>query len=171
MIQLVKICCVLGLLIAMGFGLSPRAEPGDSSVEERLQRLEDIESIRNLLIEYGRALDKRDFVAYGKLFAEDGSWGGGMGSATGPEEIGKMVEAGFGRMDPALYTDSNHVMTSMDIELHGDSATAWSRWLWVVVGDDNRPRIERGGYYDDTLVRENGVWKFKTRKATTEINR
>jgi hypothetical protein len=94
-----------------------------------------------------------------------------MGTATGPEEIGKMVEAGFGRMDPKQYTNSNHVMTSMDISLDGDTATAWSRWLWVIVGDDNKPRVERAGHYEDTLVRENGEWKFKERKAITEINR
>jgi hypothetical protein len=112
-------------LFSLGFGAALHAESGDGSVEDRLQRLEDREAIRSLLIDYGRALDKRDFTAYGKLFARNGTWKGGMGSATGPEEIGKMVEAGFGRMKPEQYTDSNHVMTSMDIELDGDTATAW----------------------------------------------
>lgn len=161
---------VFVLLLGLGIGTALHARAGGESVEDRLQKLEDIEEIRALLIDYGRALDKRDFTAYGKLFAKNGTWKGGMGSATGPEEIGKMVEAGFGRMDPAQYTDSNHVMTSMDIDLDGDSATAWSRWLWVVIGDDNKPRVERAGYYEDILVRENGQWKFKERKATTEIN-
>lgn len=142
-----------------------------STVEERLQKLEDIEAIRALLIEYGRALDKRDFKAYGALFAKDGSWKGGMGSATSPEKIEQMVRDGFSRMSPELYENSNHVMTSMDIEVNGDTATAWSRWLWVVEGTDGRPRLERGGYYEDTLVREDGQWKFKQRQAFTEINK
>lgn len=162
---------VFVLLITLGSGGVLHAEPHDGSVEERLQRLEDVEAIRSLLIDYGRALDKRDFTAYGKLFAKNGVWKGGMGSATGPEEIGKMVEAGFGRMKPEQYTDSNHVMTSMDIDLNGDTAAAWSRWLWVVVGDDGKPRVERAGHYEDTLVRENGQWKFLQRQAFTEINK
>jgi hypothetical protein len=59
----------------------------------------------------------------------------------------------------------------MDIELDGDAATAWSRWLWVVVGDDKKPRVERAGHYEDKLVRENGRWKFLHRQAFTEINK
>jgi uncharacterized protein (TIGR02246 family) len=143
----------------------------DNSVEARLQRLEDKEAIRSLLIDYGRALDARDFKAYGALFAKDGTWKGGMGSATSPQNIAKMVADGFSRMSPSLYEGSNHVMTSMDIELDGDTGKAWSRWLWVVVGSDGKPRVERGGRYEDTLVRENGEWKFRSRQAFTEINK
>ena len=119
-------------------------------------------------IDYGRALDKRDFVAYGRLFAKAGTWKGGMGSATTPQGIQKMVEDGFGKMSPDLYENSNHVMTSMDIEVHGDTATSWSRWLWVVKGADGKPRTERGGHYEDVLIRENGLWRFKIRQAFNE---
>jgi hypothetical protein len=150
-------------------GVAYTATPA-SSVEARLQRLEDKEAIHALLVAYGRALDARDFKAYGELFAKDGSWKGGMGGATGPANIAKMVSDGFGRMQPSLYEKSNHVMTSFDIEVNGDSGKAWSRWLWVVVGQDGKPSVHRGGHYEDTLVRENGKWKFKSRQAFTEIN-
>lgn len=142
-----------------------------AAVDERLQALEDTEAIRSLLIDYGRVLDQRDFEAYGLLFAADGAWSGGMGSATSPKEIENMVAAGFSRMSPALYENSNHVMTSFDVDIDGDTATAWSRWLWVVEGDDGRPRAERAGHYQDTLVREDGTWRFKQRQAVTEINK
>lgn len=142
-----------------------------SAVEQRVQQLEDTEAIRSLLIEYGRVLDRRDFDAYGRLFATDGSWTGGMGSATSPAAIGKMVEAGFAAMSPDLYENSNHVMTSFDVDIDGDTATAWSRWLWVVEGSDGRPQPERGGFYEDSLVRENGQWRFKDRRAVTELTR
>ncbi|MEE8428528.1 MAG: nuclear transport factor 2 family protein, partial [Gammaproteobacteria bacterium] len=42
------------------------------SIEDRMQRLEDREAIRELLVTYGRLLDKKDLVGYSKLFAEDG---------------------------------------------------------------------------------------------------
>ena len=160
------------LLLALSFGLGNfmgTARSADT-VEARLQKLEDTEAIRNLLVDYGRALDKRDFKAYGALFAKDGSWKGGMGTATGPDAIGEMVKAGFSRMSPSLYEKSNHMMTSFDVDLNGDTATAWSRWTWVVVGADGKPQPERAGYYEDTLTRENGAWKFVSRQATTEIN-
>ena len=162
------IFAALILVLAFVVGNTVRPAPSSLSVDQRLQKLEDTEAIRLLLIDYGRALDKRDFVAYGRLFAKDGTWKGGMGSATTPQGIQKMVEDGFGKMSPDLYQNSNHVMTSMDIEVHGDTATAWSRWLWVVRGADGKPRTERGGHYEDILIRENGLWRFKIRQAFNE---
>jgi uncharacterized protein (TIGR02246 family) len=159
------------LVASLALGSLAHTASSAASVEQRLQKLEDTESIRSLLIRYGRALDKRDFKAYGQLFAQDGSWKGGMGSATSPENIAKMVQQGFSKMSPTLYENSNHVMTSQDIEVDGDTAKAWSRWLWVVRGPDGSPHLERGGHYEDTLVRENGQWKFKTRQAFTEIDK
>ncbi len=159
---------VIGLSFAFS-NLAHRAEGADA-VEARLRRVEDVEAIRSLLVDYGRALDRRDFQAYGALFAQDGSWKGGMGTATGPDAIAKMVAAGFERMSPSLYENSNHVMSSFDIDVDGDTATAWSRWTWVVVGANGKPQPERAGHYEDTLVRERGEWKFQSRQAFTEIN-
>jgi hypothetical protein len=157
------------LILAFALGGVVHTATSSATLEQRVQKLEDTEAIRTLLVAYGRALDNRDFKAYGELFAKDGTWKGGMGSATSPDAIGKMVAAGFSRMSPKQYEKSNHVMTSLDISVDGDMAKAWSRWLWVVEGDDKRPRVERGGHYEDTLVRESGRWKFKSRQAVTEI--
>ncbi len=158
--------------LVLYFGVAQFAYTDESTtaLQTRMQRMEDKDEIHALLVAYGRALDKRDFPAYGALFAKEGTWKGGMGAATGPAAIAKMVEAGFGRMTPAQYTNSNHVMTSFDIAVNGDSATAWSRWLWVVVGANGKPQVERAGHYEDVLVREDGAWKFKSRQAFTEIN-
>ena len=158
------------VVLSLAFGHLIQTAEGADTAEVRLQKLEDVEAIRTLLVRYGRELDKRDFAAYGALFAQDGSWKGGMGTATGPDAIAKMVAAGFGRMEPSLYTNSNHVMSSFDIDVDGDTATAWSRWTWVVVGADGKPRPERAAHYADTLIREQGEWKFKSRQAFTEIN-
>jgi ketosteroid isomerase-like protein len=158
-------------VLAFGLGSVVHTASRNGTVEQRLQRLEDTEAVRSLLIAYGRALDARDFKAYGQLFAKDGTWKGGMGSATSPEGIAKMVQEGFGRMSRAQYENSNHVMSSLDINVDGDTAKAWSRWLWVVQGSDGKPRVERAGHYEDSLIRENGQWKFKSRQAFTEINK
>lgn len=165
------IIVALAIIASFGLGNVVHTASSDATVEERLQELEDIEAIRSLLIDYGRALDERDFKAYGQLFAENGTWKGGMGSAASPESIQKMVEEGFSRMSPELYENSHHLMTSLDIEINGDTAKAWSRWMWVVQGADGRPRTERSGHYEDALIRENGQWKFQKRRAVTEITR
>ncbi len=67
------------------------------SVEVRLQRLEDREEIRQLLTDYGRYLDKRDFDSFSRLFAEkEGEWIGGMGRAKGRQAIGTLMEDTIG---------------------------------------------------------------------------
>jgi hypothetical protein len=55
----------------------PQEHPGDKSLAARVQRLEDQEEIRMLLVDYGRSLDARDFAKYASLFAKDGEWSGG----------------------------------------------------------------------------------------------
>ena len=64
-----------------------------NAAEIRLQRLEDREAIRELLMDYGRFLDQRDFASFSQLFAEkDGEWNGGMGTAKGPQAIRRLME-------------------------------------------------------------------------------
>jgi hypothetical protein len=55
------------------------AAPRDSSAE-RLQRLEDREQILELLTAYGATLDRHDFAAFGRLFADDATYVSGPGS-------------------------------------------------------------------------------------------
>ena len=53
--------------------------------------------------------------------------------------------------------------------MKGDTATAWSRWTFIVPAADGKPVISQAGRYDDTLVRENGRWRFKRRTASNDI--
>jgi uncharacterized protein (TIGR02246 family) len=139
------------------------------SVQQRLQRMEDLEEIRELLVAYGRNFDKRDFAAYANLFAKEGVWVGGAAGAQsyqGPDAIREMVEKGY---PSSVFPGSYHVMSNFAIELTGaDTAKAWSRWMFVVNGVHKEPVIFRGGYYEDVLVREEGRWKFKRRVVATD---
>ena len=59
-----------------------------TELSERLRRLEDMEEIRRLYVDYGRHLDDGDTVAYASLFARDGKLRmGPVGRADGREEI------------------------------------------------------------------------------------
>jgi hypothetical protein len=139
------------------------------TTETRLQRLEDIEQIRRLLIAYGKHLDRRDFAAYAALFARDGVWDGGFGSSTGPAEIQAMLEKAM----PSPLIEGGqmnfHVMTSMDIEVEGDRGKAWSRWTFVGQDVEKRPQVLFAGRYDDELVREDGRWKFQRRTVSGDL--
>lgn len=139
------------------------------SVEERLRALEDRETIRELLVTYGRLLDDKDLRGYSNLFAEDGVWEGGIGSATGPTEIYGMLDRVYGQLAPDAYGNDYHIMSDFVIDVDGEEATAWSRWTWIVEGDDGKPAVQRSGHYEDTLVKAEGEWKFRHRLTVTEL--
>ena len=140
------------------------------SVEQRLQRLEAREAILELLVTYGRYLDKKDLVGYSNLFAEDGVWEGGIGSATGPKGIQDMLTKVFARVEPGAYGSDYHIMSDFNIDVTGDAtATAWSRWTWMVESEEGKPVGQRSGHYEDKLVKVNGEWKFKYRLTVTEL--
>jgi len=157
---------LLGLLAAVWF--APRSHAQESTAA-RLQRLEDTEEIRTLLTNYGRYLDAHDLVSYSNLFASDGEWVGGFGTGKGPAGVLALMQKNLGATSASRPGSTYHLLTNFLIDVHGDTATAWSRWNFVVTGPDNSPRILYGGHYDDTLVRESGHWRFKRRVAVNDI--
>src|SRR5688500_8090582 len=63
----------------------------------KVQHLEDVQEISNVLIAYGRTLDSRDFKGYSSLFAKDGSWSGGLGTVSGgPQAIHDFMTSRIG---------------------------------------------------------------------------
>ena len=154
-----------GSLFASSRSRPPLSRRRTASLSARLQKFEDKEEIQNLLLDYGRHLDNRDFAAYSRLFAKDGEWVGGFGSVSGPANIQAFMEKnmGPGRIAPENY----HLLSNFVITVNGDTATAWSRWAFVVPAERGAV-ISQAGRYDDTLVREDGRWRFKRRVASND---
>ena len=159
----------LGLAAGAANARPPQMKGMHMNPDARLQRLEDVEDIRRLLTDYGRDLDRRDFKAYSELFARDGVWDGGFGAAKGPAEIRAMMEKSIGGAQVTGAQSNFHLLTNFEIEVHGDSATAWSRWTFVAQDPDKRARILYAGRYEDELVREAGRWKFKRRTVRGDL--
>ncbi|HSP66308.1 MAG TPA: nuclear transport factor 2 family protein [Bryobacteraceae bacterium] len=147
--------------------LLPLAGQQDNkALAARVQRLEDMEEIRTVLLDYGRFLDARDFAAYSRLFARDGEWVGGFGTVQGPAAIQAFMEK---NLPGPNRGNTFHILSNFEIEVHGDAATARSRWTFVTPGADKKPAMAQAGRYEDTLVRENGHWRFKRRTASNDI--
>ncbi|MGH9238316.1 MAG: nuclear transport factor 2 family protein [Vicinamibacterales bacterium] len=158
----------LVMLVIAACSLFAAAAPAQSqtgSADTRLRALEDREQIAQLLIDYGRHLDSRDLAAYAALFATDGEWVGGFGTVKGRANIQAFMEKSLGT--GPNRGGSYHIMSNFVITVKGDSATAWSRWTFVTPGEHGAT-IAQAGRYDDTLVRENGAWKFKRRVASND---
>jgi len=167
---------------ATGFLGYAQPTSAQSSLEARLQKVEAYEEISNLLVEYGHDLDTGNFVAYSNLFATNGTWTdcvpplhecpGGIGWAQGPAGILAMMQKAIGRRarpyDPE-HIRSFHLDTNFYIQVHGDRATASSKWTFFSRSKDNKLVPQLSGYYDDVLVREDGKWKFLQRVALHSI--
>jgi hypothetical protein len=139
-----------------------------TGIEERLRRLEDVEEIRRLIQDYRRHLDAGDLVSYGLLFAADGEWIGGTGYGKSPEGITEMLTEGLPPRKPGPPS-SWHLLTDPVITVDGDRATGLLTWSWVGRGDGNVPVMRLLGTYEDSYVREDGRWRFRTRIAHTNI--
>lgn len=152
---------LLALTLAFAQGCS---SSHTQALEQRVQQLEDQEQIRQVLVSYGEYLDARDYAGYASLFASDGVWTGGFGSATGPAAIQAMLEKNLGKPDPGFINKSNfHLMTTMVVKVTGDTAVARSRYTFFSATPENRPVPLLAGRYVDEFVRENGAWKIKHR--------
>jgi hypothetical protein len=161
---------VLSLLLPI-----PALSAADESLEKRIQVLEDKEAIRTLLLNYGRFLDARDWEAYASLFATDGgTWNGGMGVAKGYDEILQMMTSTIGTENIGANgsgVSNMHILGNEFITVDGDTASALSKWVFVMTAADGGPDVVFIGHYDDELIRENGIWKFKLRTVTGDITR
>ena len=135
----------------------------NDSLAARVQVFEDKAEIEALLLDYGRHLDDRNFAGYASLFAKDGQWIGGFGTVQAAD-IKAFMEKAMGLQNTAK---NYHLLSNFVITVKGDTATAWSRWAFVVPGERGAA-ISLAGRYDDELVRENGRWKFKKRVASND---
>ena len=162
--------CILTIVMLCGGPVwsAPAMVDARSAMEKRVQVLEDRAEIEHLLMEYGRALDSRDFALYSSMFAADGEWVGSIGSFKGPSQIKAAMEKAFAVPPGGTAPKFIHLLTNAIIDVDGDRATAVSKWTFIRI-TDNKPNIANIGRYDDTLIRENGRWKFLRRVAPSAL--
>lgn len=129
---------------------------------QRLQRLEDIEAIRNLLASYGPLADSGDAEGVAKLWSEDGEYAvGGFGTARGHIEIAALIESETHR--GLMKTGCAHVLSPHRIDISGDQAEAVGYSIVLrKAGDSFEPwRVSANRWL---LAREGALWRVKKRK-------
>jgi uncharacterized protein (TIGR02246 family) len=139
------------------------------TLAKRVQVLEDREAIRALILAYGEAHDHRDYRTFADLFAKEGEWVGGLGSAKGPQAIFELMNRTIGHNPRPNGSGTFHVMTNDQIEIDGDRASSVTKWIYITPADDGAPRMVLLGHYDDRFIRENGAWKFLRREAPVDV--
>jgi hypothetical protein len=148
----------------------PSAAQNRQSTEARLRALEDREEIRQLLIEYGRTLDRRDFTAFSRLFTEDAEYKGGATTGIrGSAAIARLLQETIEKNPMKVREPNFHLFANTMIQVNGDEATAASKGLFVVPNASGVPEIVMMATYEDVLIREGRGWKFKRRIVRADI--
>jgi hypothetical protein len=156
--------------LATVLGTSTARADDLAALAARVRTLEDREEIRALILAYGWSHDHRDYRTFASLFAAEGEWIGGFGTAKGPDAIFALMDKNIGHHPLPEGSGTFHVLTNDQIEIHGDRATATTKWIYLTAADDNTPKLTYLGHYDDQFVRENGHWKFARRQSISDIS-
>jgi uncharacterized membrane protein YkvA (DUF1232 family) len=150
-------------VIAMAVISRPAFPAEQPATLARIAELEDRESIRLLLRDYGRLLDERRFDEFGQLFAPDGEYVSAGTTMRGPTAIAESLRRIMAGNPLGLAEPNYHVLFNDRIELHGDRAESTSQSFFVAPGVDGAPRIVMMGNYQDRFVRTQKGWRFARR--------
>jgi hypothetical protein len=126
----------------------------------QLQWLVDRAHIGDLLVEFARTLDERDWDANTALYLPDGVFSAGAAfTLRGHAELARTgTDAGLARYRGTWHLSANHA-----IEIDGDTARTRSYMIGVHLLDGDTFRHADGaGWYDCTLCRTPDGWRFKT---------
>ncbi len=129
-------------------------------MDSRLQEMLDHHEITKLLYEYCHGCDRADEVRMASVYAAD-SWDDhGANKCPGPEFAARTMKT---------MTSTNmcgHLLGQTLINVRGEEAGAETSFIATVRAPSNEGGEhlhQIGGRYVDTLVREEGRWKIKTR--------
>lgn len=166
-----KLTPVLALVLAasayaLGIPTSAwAARPG--SEKALLQKLVDHQAIEDLMTAYGMTLDHRDFAAFGRLFAEDATYGGSRGEPTrGRAAIQAQLDRTLTNNVNHLPEPGHHVYFDPLIKIDGDHATGQTLGAYAVPDPSASFgwRLTFFITYEDKFVKRDGHWLFQERR-------
>lgn len=128
------------------------------SPTDQLQWLVDRAAVGDVLIDFARALDDRDWEGYAANYAPEGTLAfNGHVVHEGREGLATFVERGLGQ-----YAGTHHVSANHAIVVVGDEATTRSYLIAAHVFDASNPtrHADGAGWYRCKLRRTDAGWRF-----------
>lgn len=130
------------------------------SIDERIQRLEDLHELQQLRARYCQLLDDGRWEDLADLFTPDGAFVG-LAAARGRDSL---IEFFAGLADKGL-TAWWHFSSNETLDLDGDQATGQT-WLLQPCVVDGEPHIAAGRYTDNMTRCADRRWRFAERKVS-----
>jgi hypothetical protein len=161
---------ILGLLVCALAQQAAFAQKGGVDAEidaltARVEKLEGTRAVKKLQRAFGYYVDRGLWGEVADLFASDGSVEIGVdGVYVGKERIREYLKRLHGGQEGLIYGQLNEWVTlqpAVSIAADGRSATA--RWRdHGMLGQYKKHAEWRDGIYENTYVKEGGVWKIRT---------
>jgi hypothetical protein len=61
------------------------------------------------------------------------------------------------------------MLSAHTIDIDGDTATVRGNWITASARSGDGVNIGALGYFNDTMVKQDGVWKYKARNVVVEL--
>ena len=136
-----------------------------AALEQRKERIEDVNAIERLQAAYGYYVDRALWDDVANLFADDGTIEIGLdGVYVGKQRVREYLYAlGGGRQGLVDGELSEHLQVMPVITLAPDGLTAKARWRAITLtGELGGDAFWGEGPYENEYVKDDGVWKIKT---------
>ena len=136
-----------------------------AALEQRKERIEDVNAIERLQAAYGYYVDRALWDEVANLFAADGTIEIGLdGVYVGKPRVREYLYAlGGGRQGLADGELSEHLQVMPVITLAPDGLKAKARWRAITLtGELGADAFWGEGPYENEYVKDDGVWKIKT---------
>lgn len=135
-----------------------------AEIERKLQRLTDIQEIREVIARHARGCDRHDAACNASAFHEGGV-----------HELGNKVFDGavYGEHSNAglamMFEATVHTPVLQSCEIEGDIAHAESYVIGIMLHKGGKTSQVVAGRYIDRLERRDGRWGIMVRRVTVEI--
>ena len=136
-----------------------------AQLQRRVEVLEGNRAIRNLQRAFGFYMDRGLWRDAATLFADNGTIElGADGVYVGPQRIEEYLRRLHGGQEGLVYGQLNEWVTLQPaIVVADDAQSATARWRDLGMLGQYREHAEwRDGIYENTYVREGGVWKISS---------
>lgn len=130
---------------------------------EQVQWLVDRAAISDLLVEFARTLDEKEWEAHVALYLPDGVFS--AGDVLRLEGHDQLIRTGSQRA-LGQYAGTWHLSANHAITIDGDTARVRSYLFGVHLIEGLERHADGGGWYDSTLRRTPEGWRF----ATVRVN-
>ncbi len=171
-VAIMAACLACALLAVPVAAQDRRIDAEIDALTLRVERLEGARAIKKLQRAFGFYVDRGLWGDAADLFTDDGTIEIGVdGVYQGKERIREYLRRLHGGQEGLIYGQLNEWVTLQPaITVAPDGTSATARWRDLgMTGQYKRHAEWRDGIYENTYVREGGVWKIRSLRLTVNF--